>query len=70
MKLAGDAITQEAIRRAGGCKALADAIGVKAPAIYQWKRVPAARVVQVSEITGIPRTKLRPDIFLPRAVRS
>jgi DNA-binding transcriptional regulator YdaS (Cro superfamily) len=47
----------------GNLSKLADALGVTPGAIAQWKRVPAERVPQVSRITGIPREKLRPDIF-------
>lgn len=42
---------------------LADAIGVTHSAVSQWNQVPAERVVQVEKVTGIPREKLRPDIF-------
>lgn len=32
-------------------------------AISQWDEVPADRVVAVSEVTGIPRQQLRPDLY-------
>lgn len=32
-------------------------------AVCGWVRVPAERVLAVERITGIPRQKLRPDIF-------
>lgn len=45
--------------------ALAEELGVKAPALCKWERnrVPAERVLQVEKITGIPRHHLRPDIY-------
>ncbi len=42
---------------------LAEELKVTPGAISQWDRVPAERVVEVERVTGIPRHKLRPDIF-------
>lgn len=42
---------------------LARAIGTTPGNICQWKRVPAERVMEVSAITGIPKEKLRPDLY-------
>ena len=57
-------ILREAIERAGGMSALAQAIGVSRQAIYRWKRrIPAERVVDIEAATGIDRAALRPDIF-------
>lgn len=42
---------------------LAAALNVTPAAIPQWPKVPAERVVQVSEATGIPRQELRPDLY-------
>lgn len=40
--------TEEAIRRAGGKKELADLLGISLPAIYQWKKeVPQPREWQL-----------------------
>lgn len=43
---------------------LARKIGVTPSAVTQWAdgRVPAERIFRVSEVTGIPLQKLRPDI--------
>jgi DNA-binding transcriptional regulator YdaS (Cro superfamily) len=53
----------EAIKRAGSVKALAEAAGVRPQAISQWQRIPTDRVVRISEALGIPRHKLRPDLY-------
>ena len=44
---------------------LAKRLGVQAPALSKWKniRVPSERVLDVERETGIPRGKLRPDIY-------
>lgn len=47
----------------GRLSKLAEAIHVTPGAIAQWKKVPAERVPQVSEATGIPRAALRPDLY-------
>lgn len=52
-----------------GPKALAERITaisserVSPQAISQWDKVPARRVLEVEEITGISRHVLRPDVF-------
>lgn len=38
---------------------------ITSQAITQWKRVPAARAIQIERITGISRHELRPDVFGP-----
>jgi DNA-binding transcriptional regulator YdaS (Cro superfamily) len=52
-----------AIKAAGGMRALARALRINYQSIQSWQRIPAERVVDVEQITGIPREKLRPDIF-------
>lgn len=43
---------------------LARALGVTPGAVWQWagSKVPASRIFKVSELTGIPLDKLRPDL--------
>lgn len=52
-----------AIEKAGGTTALAAALGIKAPSIYSWQRVPAERVLEVERVSGVSRHRLRPDIY-------
>lgn len=42
---------------------IAEKLGITTPAIYQWKVVPPRRVLAVSDITGIPCHRLRPDMY-------
>jgi DNA-binding transcriptional regulator YdaS (Cro superfamily) len=42
---------------------LAKALGITHGAVNQWRRVPAERVIDVERATGIPREKLRPDLY-------
>lgn len=44
---------------------LANALGVDKSLVTRWaqKRVPVERVADVERVTGIPRQKLRPDVF-------
>ena len=57
---------QLALRAAGGTLALAAKLGdVTGAAISQWRRVPPHRVLEVSRITGVPRSRLRPDLYPP-----
>lgn len=43
--------------------ALAPKIGLTPQAVSLWRRVPAERVVAVEAATGIPRERLRPDLY-------
>jgi DNA-binding transcriptional regulator YdaS (Cro superfamily) len=58
-------ILTRVIEKAGGPTALARALDIKSPSIHGWTRVPAERVLRVSEITGIPPHEIRPDVFAP-----
>lgn len=44
---------------------IAEALGVTPWAVCKWRKVPAERVLAVERVTGIPRYKLRPDIYPP-----
>lgn len=54
---------QEAIRAVGGVTELARRIGISQPSVSNWARVPAERVLQVENASGIARTILRPDLY-------
>lgn len=45
----------------GLSRALADKITPQA--VAQWKQVPAERVLDVERVTGVPRHRLRPDLY-------
>ena len=57
---------KEAVEAAGGAAALARRLGIKQPSVFGWKKVPARRAIAVEAITGIPRERLRPDIYPPQ----
>lgn len=47
--------------------ALGQLVGVHKTTVLRWEngRVPAERVAVLERLTGIPRSALRPDLFLP-----
>ena len=47
----------------GRVNALAASLKITAPAISQWERVPAERVLDVERATGISRHILRGDLY-------
>jgi Bacterial toxin YdaS len=56
-----------AIEAAGGYRELARALGLSHTSVIRWDMIPINYLFQVEEITGIPRERLRPDIFqMPR----
>jgi DNA-binding transcriptional regulator YdaS (Cro superfamily) len=64
--MAKDKALIEAIRRAGGARALARELGtVSHQAISRWERAPPRRVLEIERITGISRYRLRPDVYGP-----
>jgi len=54
---------QEAIRAVGGVTELARRIGISQPSVSNWTKVPAERVLQVENASGVARTILRPDLY-------
>jgi transcriptional regulator with XRE-family HTH domain len=46
-------------------EALARLFGVNRTTVLRWeaRRIPAERVLDVERVTGIPRHKLRPDLY-------
>jgi DNA-binding transcriptional regulator YdaS (Cro superfamily) len=60
-----DPIIERAIEAAGGTAILAQRLGIQAPSIYSWRRVPPNRVLAVEAATGISRHALRPDLYPP-----
>ena len=57
--------TEEAIAAAGGVSRLGAALGLAHTSILKWRRsgIPAERVPAVEAATGVPRQRLRPDLF-------
>lgn len=58
-----DPIVTEALSAAGGATPMARELNITPQAVSQWKRVPIEHVSAVSRLTGIPRERLRPDVF-------
>jgi len=58
-----DAPLRKALKVMGSRAKLGAALGISKQTISQWKRVPAERVMQVEEVTKIPRSVLRPDLY-------
>lgn len=54
---------EEAIRKAGGAGALAQALGVSRPDVSTWDTIPAEHVLEIEALTGVARTLLRPDLY-------
>ena len=58
-----DPIIFKVFTAAGGASALARELGVSRAALYKWERVPMKYLRTLAKLTGIPRQKLRPDIY-------
>lgn len=67
-----DPALKRAILSVGGASTLAKLVGVTPQALWQWRRVPAARVLAVEAATRglVTRHELRPDFYPPPAKRS
>lgn len=55
---------EEAVRRMGNRAQLAKALGLSKQSVWAWRRVPAAHVLKIEDLTGVSREKLRPDVFV------
>ena len=52
---------KRAIEVVGTAAALAKKLNITRTAVYRWNEIPRKRLLQVSEITGLPITDLHPD---------
>ena len=56
----------DAIRAAGGVEGLGDRLSCAHSSVVRWRqqgRVPADRVVAIEAATGVPRHRLRADLY-------
>jgi len=51
------------VEAAGGINKFCRGINRTRQAIYAWKKIPADLVVKAEKTTGIPREKIRPDLY-------
>lgn len=51
------------IREFGGYGKLAKTLGISRQTIYKWPEAPVERCHQLEKLLGIPKEKLRPEIF-------
>ena len=58
-----DAGLKEAIEAAGSQAKLARRLGLTRQTICEWDRIPAHHVVAVEIATGVPRERLRPELY-------
>lgn len=63
-------VVREAAEILGGIQVLADVLGIKRQAFYMWKRVPPNRVIALELASGIPRQRIRPDLYPPQRYRA
>jgi DNA-binding transcriptional regulator YdaS (Cro superfamily) len=63
MGKAEDTPIHRAAKAVGGFASLAGELGISRQAIYQWRRIPAERIVEIEKLTGVPRHELRPDLY-------
>jgi len=52
-----------------GLRELSRRLGLSPNSVIKWRRVPDHRIVQVEDVTGIPRETLRPDLYRKPARR-
>jgi DNA-binding transcriptional regulator YdaS (Cro superfamily) len=52
-----------AIQAGGGVRPLARKLGLSMTAVQKWTRIPAHRIIEIERVTGVPREKLRPDLY-------
>ena len=63
---------EQAAKNVGGFGQLARLLRVSRQAVYKWleTKVPPKRCVDVERVSGVPREKLRPDIYARPSARS
>lgn len=58
-----NSVVNEAALAVGGIRQLADKLALSYQAVWKWHRIPAGRVLDVERLSGIPRERLRPDLY-------
>jgi len=61
-------IVERIVEKVGGQSALARQIGIRPQSVRDWIEagsVPPLRVLQCERASGMPRSKIRPDIYPP-----
>jgi hypothetical protein len=53
------------LREMGKLREIADHLGIKRTAPWNWRRVPSRRVLDVARISGLQPHVLRPDLYPP-----
>lgn len=56
-------ILDEVFAAFGSASKLAAHLGVSRQAVYHWKAVPIKYLREINRVTGIPKPKLRPDLY-------
>lgn len=59
-------VITEAIQKAGGVAAVAKALGMSEEGVRLWRargKVPASRVVEFEQLSGVPRERLCPQLY-------
>ncbi len=64
-KRALERAVDEAVRREGSLKRVAERLKVSRQAIQQWTSVPVKRVLMLEAMSGVSRYELRPDVYGP-----
>lgn len=57
------ALVRVVVEKAGGPTRLARILDVTPATFFQWSRIPGHRVIALEALTGIPRRKLRRDLY-------
>lgn len=52
-----------ALKAAGGVSALARLLKITRAAVSRWESVPVQKVVAVEKVTGVPRQRLKPELY-------
>jgi len=52
-----------AIEAVGTRYQLAKRLGLMPSSVHVWQRVPLNRILEVERVTGVPREKLRPELY-------
>ena len=51
------------IRRAVNLSWLAEQLHLTPAAVSAWNKVPPERIIEIELLTGVPRERLRPDLY-------
>jgi len=62
-KAEGNPVAEMIREQRGLAAAIGKELGISRSAVWMWRKVPAQHAIKVAKFLGLPRYKVRPDLY-------